>query len=117
MCYLERTSHTPPAAPPLTLDPSISCSLFQPLGSPFPTPVLCFQQLAASFCRTPGVGAPRKNRPVESATYSLFSRGLSIIWLTPLDSVSRCLCGKSIFTQVTPFPATHPGNAPVTPLL
>src|SRR5258707_364142 len=31
-------------------------NLLQPLASPFATPVLCFQQLAASFPKTPGWG-------------------------------------------------------------
>src|SRR5467141_2129711 len=31
-------------------------NLLQPLCSLFSTPVLCFQSLAASFCKTPGVG-------------------------------------------------------------
>jgi hypothetical protein len=36
-------------------------NLLQPLGSLFPTPALCFQQLAASFCKTPGVGVPLRD--------------------------------------------------------
>jgi hypothetical protein len=30
----------------------------QPLASLFPLPILCFQRLAASFAKTPGVGVP-----------------------------------------------------------
>jgi hypothetical protein len=33
----------------------------QPLCSPFVAPVLCFQQLAASFPKTPGVGVPLRD--------------------------------------------------------
>ena len=44
-------------------------NLLQPLGSLFPTPALCFQQLAASFPKTPGVG------------------------VSP-NSVTLCLCGN-----------------------
>ena len=36
-------------------------NVLQPLGSLFPTPVLCFQQLAASFPKTPGWGVPLRN--------------------------------------------------------
>src|ERR1700719_3052017 len=36
-------------------------NLLQPLVSLFPTPVLCFQQLAASFPKSPGVGVPLRN--------------------------------------------------------
>jgi hypothetical protein len=47
------TRHSPLATSPLF---SIACSLFGALASLFQSPVLCFQQLPASFCKTPGVG-------------------------------------------------------------
>ena len=36
-------------------------NLLQPLCALFATPGLCFQQLAASFCKTPGVGVPLRD--------------------------------------------------------
>src|SRR5229473_2691671 len=36
-------------------------NLLQPLCSLFAAPVLCFQQLAASFSKTPGVGVPLRD--------------------------------------------------------
>src|ERR1700730_3570099 len=42
----------------VTLSPSISCRLLKSLASLFAIPVLCFQQLAASFHKIPGVGVP-----------------------------------------------------------
>src|SRR5712692_7332528 len=54
VCYLEPTSLT--AAPRLPLSPLLpsACALFFSLCALFPTPVLCFQQLPHSFCKTPG---------------------------------------------------------------
>jgi hypothetical protein len=46
----------PCPTPALTLGPSIACRLLKSLASLFATRALCFQQLAASFCKTPGVG-------------------------------------------------------------
>src|SRR5712692_7291079 len=48
-------------------------NLLQPLSPLFPAPVLCFQQLAASFPKTPGVGVPMHASLSESATCGLFS--------------------------------------------
>jgi len=49
----------PRPTPTVTLDPSISCRLLKSLASLLATPVLCFQQLAASFNKIPGwVGIP-----------------------------------------------------------
>jgi len=45
----------------------------QPLCPLFPTPILCFQQLAASFPKTPGVGVCTHASLLESATCRLFS--------------------------------------------
>ena len=39
---------------------SFTPTLLQPLGSRFPTSVVCFQQLAASFHKTPGWGVSAK---------------------------------------------------------
>ncbi len=46
------------ASRPSTLNPRLFNRL-QPLSLPFPTPVLSFQRLAASFPKTPGWGVPR----------------------------------------------------------
>src|SRR5712692_2528378 len=58
VCYLEPTSLT--ASPRLPLSPLLpsACALFFALCALFPTPVLCFQQLPHSFCKTPGVAYP-----------------------------------------------------------
>ena len=54
------------ASRPSTLNPRLFNRL-QPLSLPFPTPILCFQQLAASFPKTPGVGVPlRGDRCTEA---------------------------------------------------
>src|SRR6266849_2334459 len=57
------------------LNPCVSeiCGLFNSLCALFATPVVCFQQLAASFCRTRGVGVPSQVSPLESTPSSLFS--------------------------------------------
>src|SRR6266478_4533498 len=48
-------------------------NLLQPLCSLFAAPVLCFQQLAASFPKTPGVGLCAHASPLESTTCRLIS--------------------------------------------
>ncbi len=69
-------SRTNLAYSPLTpaLSPRVSeiCGLFNSLCALFSPPVVCFQQLADSFCKTPGVGGTPKNSPLESATSRLF---------------------------------------------
>ena len=72
----------------------------QPLCRSQKSQLLWNQANPASFAKTPGVGVPRKNRPMESATYSLFSPDLFLTWLTPCfaGSVSRCLCGNRDFS-------------------
>src|SRR6266436_7513833 len=53
-CYLEKTSPTPPATPPLTLDPSIACSLF---ALSFQLPSFVFNRLQPLSPKHPGWGA------------------------------------------------------------
>ncbi len=84
----------------------------QPLCFLFPTPVLCFQSLAASFCETPGWGVP--SRPSGRSDLQTLRRSLSSLesaltknaLATPLDSaltktpggggtVDRVVRGKS----------------------
>jgi hypothetical protein len=69
----------------------------QPLSLAFPTPVLCFQQLAASFRKTPGVGVPlREFARCTEAQKSLFvSPFLAIHTQTPGIVVSRLLSNFS----------------------
>ena len=47
-----------PVTPALSPYVSEICGLFNSLCALFSTPVVCFQQLADSFCKTPGVGVP-----------------------------------------------------------
>ena len=59
----------------------------EPLSLLFPTPVLCFQQLAASFRKTPGVGVPlREFARCTEAQKPLF---VSPLLATLTHSVSR----------------------------
>src|SRR5258707_14754587 len=64
VCYLEQASAVAPAPQSVTLAPSIACRLLKSLASLFALPFLCFQQLAASLCKIPGVGytPPRTKR-------------------------------------------------------
>src|SRR6266849_5087110 len=48
-----------PDTPALSPFVSEICGLFNSLGALFATPVVCFLQLADSFCKTPGVGGHR----------------------------------------------------------
>src|SRR3981081_1240978 len=68
-CYLEQPSTTPPAAPALTLDPSISCSLFALF---FRLLSFVFSHLQRLLPKNEGWGIPLHLAPVESATYRLF---------------------------------------------
>jgi hypothetical protein len=43
---------------PLTLSTSIACALLNSLAALFATPLICFQSLADSFAKIPGVGYP-----------------------------------------------------------
>src|SRR5260370_13866537 len=53
VCYLEETSPTPPAAPPLTLVLSIACSLFTFF---FRLPSFVFNSFQPLFAHHPGWG-------------------------------------------------------------
>ncbi len=59
----------------------------QPLGSAFPTPVLCFQQLAASFPKTPGVGVSLQE--LAPCTEGQKCPPVSPLFATLTHSVSR----------------------------
>src|SRR5713226_6857267 len=58
-CVLSRINLAySPDTPALSLRVSEICGLFNSLCALFSAPILCFQQLADSFCKTPGVGVP-----------------------------------------------------------
>jgi hypothetical protein len=57
----------PCPTPTLTLGPSIACRLLNSLASLFATPVLCFQQLAASLPKIPGGGVSLRDNSARSA--------------------------------------------------
>jgi len=76
MSQAEAYSHFARITPPLTLNVSAICRLFVSLGLLFRTPIVCFQQLAASFPKTPGWGvSPRFSPPATRLPRS--SRGHS----------------------------------------
>src|SRR5260370_30540922 len=81
-------SRTNLAYSPLTpaLSPRVSeiCGLFNSLCALFSPPVFCFQQLADSFCKTPGVGTQRFH-----AT-PLFRRHMRHV--APLSPVASLYC-------------------------
>jgi hypothetical protein len=56
VCYLKQASPVAPIPPSVTPFRSMIYSLLKSLGSLFSIPFLCFQRLAASLCRIPGVG-------------------------------------------------------------
>ena len=55
LCYLEQTSLIRSFTPPLTIYLSITYRLLNSLAPLFRIAILCFQQLAASFPKMPGV--------------------------------------------------------------
>src|SRR5713226_6788648 len=80
-CVLSRINLAySPDTPALSLRVSEICGLFNSLCALFTTPILYFQQLADSFCKTPGVGVP-------------------------LHDVGRCT-GAQKCLSVSPLPAT-----------
>ncbi len=76
-----------PVTPALSLRVSEICGLFNSLCALFATPVFCFQQLADSFCKTPGVAVPlRELVRCTEAQKCLF---VSPLLATLTHSVSR----------------------------
>src|SRR5260370_13709618 len=106
-CVLSRTNL---AYSPLTLalSPRVSeiCGLFNSLCALFSPPVVCLQKLAASFCKTPGVGGTRTLPRRASLPPSYAPRGAFIP------------CGLNrlrilpVTTEVYPFLATRLPRAP-----
>jgi hypothetical protein len=83
----------------------------QPLGALFVARVLCFQQFAASFSKTPGWGVPPQIALVESTTYQFFSftsalplrsLRLSVIFM---PSVLLALCFHNLTNLISRPPA------------
>src|SRR5258707_795990 len=75
---------------------SATCSLFFSLCSLFANPTLCFQSLADSFSKTPGVGVGSQSRHLESTTSRLFFPKVGSSRCAP------CLCGQSSSFQNQP---------------
>src|ERR1700730_833342 len=74
-----RSRHASPNSRPL--------NLLQPLCPLFPTPILYFQQLAASFSKTPGVGYTRSNRFFEISKLRTFFRDPSCKLVNAIGTV------------------------------
>ncbi len=89
---------------PSSLNPC-AVNLLQPLDSLFPTPLLCFQQLAASFCKTPGLGVPFGLRPtsnIQPLTH-VFVRHMRHV--APLSPVPSLDCAYFLSPRV--YPSQH----------
>jgi hypothetical protein len=83
-CVLSRRNPAySPAAPTVNPRVSVICGLFNSLRSLFTTRVVCFQQLADSFCKTPGGGGTPAKRLFRISDFQ------------PLFS---CLCVGSAFS-------------------
>ena len=95
---------TPRRSPLCDLCASVANPIFSAicrlLSVPKKVNSFAIKQIQPLLPKHPGWGYPRKNHPMESATYSLFSPDLFMIWLTPcfVGSVSRCLCGNRNFS-------------------
>ncbi len=76
-----------PVTPALSLRVSEICGLFNSLCALFATPVFCFQQLADSFCKTPGVAVPL--RELVGCTEAQKCLFVSPLLATLTHSVSR----------------------------
>ena len=87
--------------PALTRGPSISCGLLKSLASLFATPVLYFQQLAASFRKIPGGGVSRTNLRDTRATSATPSRPLRLFTLVREGCV---IISLHLCSRVSQFP-------------
>jgi hypothetical protein len=92
---------------------SITFKRLQPLCPLSPTPILCFQQLRASFCKTPGWGLP--NTPAPSfVPPSHAPRGASIpcavsrLRILPVTAGVYYPSRVSDFSAVAPHPIASP---------
>jgi len=92
---------------------SLPLNLLQPLGPLFPTPILYFQQLAASFSKTPGVGYTRSNRFFEISKLRTLFRGPSCKLVT-LSAPSWPNHARRTFQGLRGSGAAHPRCPRVT---
>ena len=82
---------------------SYSCRLFFSLGPVFRARFVCFQQLADSFCKMPGVGRSLASRTLVRGTRSgissrrFGSRGATLLGERTPPFSRRSLCALSIF--------------------
>ncbi len=76
-------------SPRYTLNPR-RFNLLQPLCSLFSAAIFCFQQLAASFAKTPGVGVSPQNSSLKSGTYRLFFKNTRSGGAARLCRAARC---------------------------
>src|SRR6266436_3533001 len=76
-----------------------SCASLYPL---FRTPIICFQQLAASFCKIPGVGVGVPGFLFDFQLSTVNPPRVPIHAEFGLFSVPRCLCGQT-FRDVRTF--------------
>ncbi len=93
---------------------SITFKRLQPLCPLSPTSILCFQQLRASFCKTPGWGLPQHLRselrsPVTCATWRLYPLCRQSIAHTSRHHGGRVYPPRvSDFSAVAPDPIASP---------
>src|SRR5437879_3304417 len=85
--------------------PSIACRLLNSLASLFATPLVCFQPLAASFSKMPGVGYPRQDlvHTVHALEFRsrVFSRSYELPPKTDRFASPAFSCTyKSLFSQL-----------------
>jgi len=99
-------------------------NLLQPLGALFAAPVRCFQQLAASFPKTPGVGVPRRGGRCTEAQNcpSVSPLPATLTHSAPRKSFPCHSCANTRDRGVTPRPksfsplATRHSPLVLTPL-
>jgi hypothetical protein len=96
---------------------TLNCRFFndlQPLESLFTVPVLCFQWLAASFSKTPGVGYTHDPRPFGISNIQALSlRSIHNLGTLPLpvchrQRVSFALCFHNVTNPFPRRPARYP---------
>jgi hypothetical protein len=96
---------------------TLNCRFFndlQPLESLFTVPVLCFQWLAASFSKTPGVGYTHDPRPFGISNIQALSLRPICNLATLSPSASAIISEfRSLFVFITlriPFPTAPPAT-------
>ena len=105
-------------------------NVLQPLCALFAAPVLSFQQLAASFSKTPGLGVPLRDSPCTEAqkcpsvsplpatlTHSLSRKSFPCHSYANTRDRGATVGLTSNLQSLNSVFATDPSSAPVTPLL